>query len=144
MKNMKYVLLGLVVLFVFAMSAPFSNYYGMQTVRLYNEIFLYNTSGTQKFAIDNNGSITVSSTVAVIDSFTTTAASDTVTMTGASLGDVLQVTQFTPNYSTDPDTNVTYSAYVLSTNTVVVVRTKNAATNDLKSGGQFYLVKLHK
>jgi len=50
--------LVLVVAFILE-AAPFSNFYGKQTVRLYNELFFYNTSGTLKFSIANTGAVTM-------------------------------------------------------------------------------------
>lgn len=142
MKKLKYVLLGVVAVVMIALSAPFSNFIGVQTARFYNEIFLYNTSGTLKFSLDNNGTITTSSAVAVIDSMYGTAVSDTVAMSGATVGDVFSVTQYCPDYSTTPDTNVTYYASVLSAGNVLVSRAKNTSTADLKSNALFCLVKL--
>lgn len=155
--NMTGIVVALVVIISVAMSAPFSNYFGKQTVRLYNEFIFYNTSGTSLFALSNTGALTVSGTAqAKKDSFTvrnwnltadsvSTAGVDTCLMTGASTSDVFSITQYTPPWNATPDTNVTYH-YKVSTfgDTVFTQRTKNTATADLKSGGLYDIRKIDK
>ena len=139
------------------MAAPLSNYIGEQTARLYKEVKFYNSTGTLKLTLNNYGAIVVTGTaVARVDSFTmrnwnltsdssTTAGVDTCLMTGASVGDVFAITQYTPAWSATPDTNVTYH-YKAGNNgdTVFVNRTKNTAAADLKSGGLYTIIKIDK
>jgi len=79
-----------------------------------------------------------------IDSFLTTATIDTVVMTGASVGDIIQITKYLPAYSTVADTNVDYYARVLNTDSVLAVRVLEFAGADYKSGAQFFLEKINK
>ena len=61
-KILAFILVALVGVIIFLTAAPLSNYYGQQIVRLYNEIKFYNTSGTLKWTISNNGAMTVTGT----------------------------------------------------------------------------------
>ena len=151
------VVVGVFVIGGLLPAGAFSNFYGMQTVRLYKEFLFYNSTGTQKVALNNNGSLSVAGTaIAKVDSFTmrnwnlttdssTTAGVDTCLMVDATVGDVFSVTQYTPAWSSTPDTNVTYH-YKVGNNgdTVFVQRTKNTAAADLKSGGLYTIIKVDK
>lgn len=141
---------------VLALAAPLANYYGQQAVRLYGSFIFYNTSGTAKVTLANNGTMTVTGTaIAKIDSFTlrnwnrtvdssSTAGTDTCLMTGASSGDVFAITQYAPSYSSTPDTNIQYGVGKVTTDTVFVSRSKLAAANDMKSGGLYMIMKIDK
>ena len=75
-------------------------------------------------------------TIARLDSFTTTAATDTVLWLGARRGDVVMITRVEPSYSSTPDTGSSpYAARTFTTgqDTIVVSRTKIGAANTLKS-----------
>lgn len=156
-KSISFVVGLIAVVAMVLMAAPLSNYIGEQTARLYKEVKFYNSTGTLKLSLNNSGAIVVTGTaVAAVDSFTmrnwnrtadssTTAGVDTCLMTGATVGDVFAVTQYTPAWSATPDTNVTYH-YSVSKNgdTVFVNRTKNTAAADLKSGGLYTILKIDK
>lgn len=99
----------------------------------------------QGIATFNSRVVGGSANFATIDSFLTTAAVDTITMTGAAVGDVFSVTEYTPAWSATPDTGAgNYRAWVISANTVVVGRTKLNAASTLKSAGAYFIVKYEK
>lgn len=84
-------------------------------------------------------------TLATIDSFTTTSATDVVTISGASVGDVFLVTEYVPSYSTTPDTGSgQYGARVDSAGYVTVTRCKLSSVSTLKSGAQYFLTHIDK
>lgn len=83
-----------------------------------------------------NGSITVNADVARIDSFDTIGETDTLSWTGAAIGDIFTVNPYLPAYSTTPDTGSSqYGFQVVSAGVVVVSRTKLTPASTLKSGG---------
>ena len=106
---------------------------------------LQNKDGTQRFYVDSAGAVYGSSSFAVIDSFTTTALLDTVSVKGVTVGDVLVVSQYSPLWSNVGDTSASpYTAYVLSTDNVVVKRSGRYGQAALKSGAQYGLIVVNR
>jgi hypothetical protein len=97
------------------------------------ESYLHLTSTARIWATGNR--------VAGIDSFATTAASDTLAITGVGVGDVFVITEYCPTWDATPDT-VTY-AYQATTNQLVVFR-RGPETTGLKSAGKYAYVRIDK
>ena len=91
------------------------------------------------------GGVTASGVrLAVFDSFSTTSATKAVTMTGAAIGDVFQVTPMITTYSAVVDTNAYfYYAKVDSAGYVTVGRHASLG-NALKSGAHFSVSHIDK
>ena len=89
-----------------------------------------------------NGLIKYSS--ASVDSFSTTSATKTESVTGSSIGDVVLVTPLCPAYSATPDTGQQYSAYVFPAGTVNIKRSTLRPGGTAKSGAQFQWAILSK
>jgi len=102
--------------------------------------------GTDKFVVDSTGATTISglttlsgllevtSSIARIDSFLTDGVTDTLSWTGATVGDVFTVTPYLPAHSSVADTGSSpYAFEVVSAGIVVVHRTKLTAGSTLKS-----------
>ena len=79
--------------------------------------------------------IDVGSTVAGIDSFTTTAPTDTVAITGVAVGDFFTITEYCPTWDAVPDTS-TFS-YQALTNKLVVIRAPANPSGTLKSAAKY-------
>lgn len=113
-------------------------------------IVAYDSSRTQGVALFNGVTTFASRVVGSssqfcrIDSFTTTSLTKVVTMTGAAVGDVFQVTPFVPAYSAVVDTNSSpYYATVDSAGYVTVGRVGRLGQT-VKSGALFYITKFEK
>ena len=101
--------------------------------------------GTDKFVVDSTGATTISglttlsgllevtSSIARIDSFLTDGVTDTLSWTGATVGDVFTVTPYLPAHSSVADTGSSPYAFEVSAGIVVVHRTKLTAGSTLKS-----------
>lgn len=135
MKKLKYVLVAVVLIFVVALSAPFTNYIGVQTARFYNEIFLYNTSGTQVFGLSNTGTVTGSrGYLADSGSFATPTGlfSKAVYVAGGTSSDLYVVTRrVVLGVSTAKQTDTSILSYMAKTDSLIVFRT-DTTTSGLK------------
>ena len=84
--------------------------------------------------------IDVGSTVAGIDSFATTSATDTLTITGVAVGDFFAITEYCPTWDAVPDTSVfTYQAL---TNKLVVIRAPANPSGTLKSAAKYAYIRM--
>jgi hypothetical protein len=92
-------------------------------------------------AFTATGTLTLGTTTVGIDSFTTTGATKTVTITGAGLNDVYVITKLSPAYSTVIDSS-SYS-YTPAAGSVTVTRVKGKwAGATYKSGAQFSWLRI--
>ena len=96
--------------------------------------------------LDSSGNVNITgylkSANAGIDSFSTTGATKTETVTGATAPDVVIVTPLCPAYSATPDTGQQYSGFVSAAGTITITRSTLRAGGTTKSGAQFNWVYL--
>ena len=81
-------------------------------------------------------------TIAGIDSFPTTVATDTLTISGVGVGDIFAITEYIPTWDAVGDTSIL--SYQALTNTLVVNRDPASPTGVLKSAGKYAYIRLNK
>ena len=91
--------------------------------------------------LDSSGNVNITgylkSANAGIDSFSTTSATKTETVTGAAVGDAVIVTPLCPAYSATPDTGQMYSGYVSAAGIITILRSPKQPGATAKSVAEF-------
>lgn len=135
-------LLSLILVVIFSTIATISGDSGtLRTLLMGGELRLKSGArltayGTSYIKTGDTTLFKAGKTIARLDSFTTTAVTDTVLWKGVRRGDVISVTPFEPDYSSVADTGSgAYSArlFTTGTDTIVVARAKRTAASTLKS-----------
>ena len=97
----------------------------------------------KELIIPTNGKITVfGGTVAGIDSFPTTVATDTLAISGVAVGDIFAITEYLPTWDAVGDTSIL--GYQALTDKLVVNRDPASPTGVLKSAGKYSYIRLNK
>ena len=136
------VVVGVFVIGSLLPAGAFSNFYGMQTVRLYKEFLFYNSTGTQKFAIDNNGTVTGSrGYLADTSSFSGALFTKAIYIPGATYSDIFVVTsRVLPGTSTAYQVDSCKLGYMVKPDSLIVWRNPIGTTP--VSGGKFSWVRI--
>lgn len=136
-KLIKYVsiFLAFIVIAVAVDAAAFSNYYGKQTVRLYNDFNFYSTTAVLKFQIDNSGNVTGNGQMRDTSAFTTTSVSKAIYIAGALPTDnyIIAKRLAISSTSTAPAVDSLTYQYIAKTDSLIVVR----PNSNLVSGAKF-------
>lgn len=139
-----------ILLLVVVLSVAYAEYYRTVYVRTLLHVYgkaVVVDSLTSHGKLTLNSRLDVSGTLfARVDSFTTTGATDTLSWTGASVGDLVFVNEYVPHYSTTPDTGSGhYTAEIPGAGgSVIVKRAKLNASSTLKSGAQYFVIVINK
>jgi hypothetical protein len=123
---------------------------GTNTKLVQYPIDLDNKDGTNFFYVDSVGVVYVkggikagSTKLAGVDSFLTTAAKDTVVISGVTTTSIFQITGKT--FAHSPDVDTVFYTYQLKTDTLIVTRTKMAAASGpAKSAGAYSWIRIIK